>query len=210
MTAPTEDNLLAQNVQKGAAPSSADRTPAPRHQTPPASAVNRSRTTSVSRRRTSDDPQQQDSEEEPRVSHVRILPTSLPYVHDQLMEQRDREQRARNQMLEKRRQQAAHLESEGGGSAYRDMSPEEQAATARALKPHSRSVVDLDKLRFEPPTGQPLEKQPQRSRKWQFGIRSRNQPYEAMLYLYRAIAAQGGLWDIQPAESGMFILITPC
>ncbi|KAJ5154359.1 Ubiquitin-associated domain (UBA) [Penicillium coprophilum] len=197
---PTEDNLLAQNVQKVAAPSSADRTPAPRHQTPPTPA--RDRTPSISRRRASEDPHQSESEEEPRVSHVRILPTSLPYVHDQLMEQRDRDKRARNQILEQRRQEAAQHDPEGHGSAYRDMSPAEQAATARALKPHARSVVDLDKLRFEPPTGQPLEKQPKRSRKWQFGIRSRNQPYEAMLYLYRAIAAQGGLWDIQPVESG--------
>ncbi|KAJ5472756.1 hypothetical protein N7530_006757 [Penicillium desertorum] len=197
---PTEDNLLAQNVQKGAAPSSADRTPAPRPQGSPAPTM--SRTASASHRRASEDPLQSESGEEPRVSHVRILPTSLPYVHDQLMEQRDRDKRARSELLEQRRQEAAQLDPEGHGSAYRDMSPEEQAATARALKPHARSVVDLDKLRFEPPTGQPLEKQPKRSRKWQFGIRSRNQPYEAMLYLYRAIAAQGGLWDIQPVESG--------
>jgi carbon catabolite-derepressing protein kinase len=118
------------------------------------------------------------------------------------MEQREREQRERNQMLEQRLQDSVHLDRDGQAAAYRDMSPEQQAATARALKPHSRSVVDLDKLRFEPPIGQPIEKQPKRSRKWQFGIRSRNQPYEAMLYLYRAIAAQGGLWDIQPVESG--------
>ena len=203
ITAPTEDNMLAQNVQQRGAtpsPSSADRTPPPR--TPTQSAAVRQRTTSVSHRRASEEPPQSDSGEEPRISHVRILPTSLPYVHEQLMEQREREQRARNQILEQRRQEAGHLEREGHGAAYRDMSPEEQAATARALKPHARSVVDLDKLRFEPPTGQPIEKQPKRSRKWQFGIRSRNQPYEAMLYLYRAIAAQGGLWDIQPVESG--------
>ncbi|KAJ5124511.1 uncharacterized protein N7515_008336 [Penicillium bovifimosum] len=198
---PTEDNHLAQTVHKGGAPSSAERTAAPRHATQPTSSVDRSRGLSLSRRRTSEDPHA-DIEAEPRLSHVRILPTSLPYVHDQLMEQRDRDKRARNEILEQRRQEAAHLESEGHGSTYRNMSPEEQAATARALKPHARSVVDLDKLRFEPPTGQPLEKQPKRSRKWQFGIRSRNQPYEAMLYLYRAIAAQGGSWDIQPVESG--------
>jgi carbon catabolite-derepressing protein kinase len=193
--------MLAPNVQqRGAAPSSADRTSAPL--APPQSAAARQRATSVSRRRASEEPPQPDIGEEARISHVRILPTSLPYVHEQLMEQREREQRARNEILEQRLQEAGHLNREGQAAAYRDMSPEEQAATARALKPHSRSVVDLDKLRFEPPIGQPIEKQPKRSRKWQFGIRSRNQPYEAMLYLYRAIAAQGGLWDIQPAESG--------
>ncbi|CAG7924593.1 unnamed protein product [Penicillium olsonii] len=196
---PTDDNMMASNVQpRGAAPSSADRAPAPRH--PPQSAAARQRATSVSHRRASEEPQLE-SGEEPRISHVRILPTSLPYVHEQLMEQRERERRARNEMLEQRRQEGSD-HGHPDQAAYRDMSPEEQAATARALKPHARSVVDLDKLRFEPPTGQPVEKQPKRSRKWQFGIRSRNQPYEAMLYLYRAIAAQGGLWDIQPVESG--------
>ncbi|CAG7963086.1 unnamed protein product [Penicillium salamii] len=195
---PTEDNILAQNVQpRGAAPSSSDRASAPRH--PPQSAAARQRATSVSHRRASEEPHPEAGE--PRISHVRILPTSLPYVHEQLMEQREHERRARNEMLEQRRQEGLDLDHPSQ-AAYRDMSPEEQAATARALKPHARSVVDLDKLRFEPPTGQPVEKQPKRSRKWQFGIRSRNQPYEAMLYLYRAIAAQGGLWDIQPAESG--------
>jgi carbon catabolite-derepressing protein kinase len=193
--------MLAQNVQqRGAAPSSADRIPAPR--APAQSAAARQRATSVSHRRASEEPPQSESGEQPRISHVRILPTSLPYVHEQLMEQRERERKARNQMLEQRRQEAGHPDHEGQEAAYRDMSPEEQAATSRALKPHSRSVVDLDKLRFEPPIDQPIEKQPKRSRKWQFGIRSRNQPYEAMLYLYRAIAAQGGLWDIQPVESG--------
>lgn len=118
------------------------------------------------------------------------------------MEQRGREQRARS---EEQRQEAARIQAEKRGVESGELTPEEQAATARALKPHSRSIVDLEKLRLmEPPTGYPLAQQPpKRSRKWQFGIRSRNQPYEAMLYLYRAIAAQGGVWDIQPVESGM-------
>ena len=146
-------------------------------------------------------PQSEDVEdfEAPRLSHVRILPTSLPYVHDQLMEQRDRELRAR---LEERRREASRTDEERSGSNRQELTLEEQAATVRALKPHSRSIVDLDKLKFEPPIGHPITQQPKKSRKWQFGIRSRNQPYEAMLYLYRAIAAQGGVWDIQPVDSG--------
>ncbi|KAJ5594040.1 uncharacterized protein N7459_000248 [Penicillium hispanicum] len=201
---PTEDNLMAQNLPhqpKGPVRPAADRAPTtPKTQTPPAPPV--ARTPSVSRRARPEETQQADPEEfdEPRVSHVRILPTSLPYVHDQLMEQRDREQRARDRMLEEHRQEVA--KSEGQGAEHGELSPEEQVATARALKPHSRSVVDLDKLKLEPPIGHPITHQPKRSRKWQFGIRSRNQPYEAMLYLYRAIAAQGGVWDIQPVESG--------
>lgn len=197
---------MAQSVsqQKRPAPA-AERAPAaPKAQTPPtpapAPAPPVTRTPSARRARP-DDYQSADTEvEPPRVSHVRILPTSLPYVHDQLMEQRDREQRAREQLLAERRQEAARADP---GAPEQELSQEDQALTARALKPHSRSVVDLDKLRFEPPIGHPITQQPKKSRKWQFGIRSRNQPYEAMLYLYRAIAAQGGLWDIKPVESGM-------
>jgi len=192
---------MAQNVpaQKSPAPSPADRAPPPRPQAQPQVQPAVARTPSVARR----EAQAAEAEDfdQPRLSHVRILPTSLPYVHDQLMEQRDREQKERVRVLQERRQEAA-LHEQGLGE-QRELSAEEQVATARALKPHSRSIIDLEKLRLEPPIGQPITQQPKRSRKWQFGIRSRNQPYEAMLYLYRAIAAQGGVWDIQPAESGM-------
>ncbi|OQE29892.1 hypothetical protein PENSTE_c002G03598 [Penicillium steckii] len=198
---PIEDNLMAQNMpaQKSPAPSPADRAPPPRPQAQPQVQPTVARTPSVARR----EAQAAEAEDfdQPRLSHVRILPTSLPYVHDQLMEQRDREQKERVRVLQERRQEAA-LQEQGLGGEQRELSAEEQAATARALKPHSRSIIDLEKLRLEPPIGQPITQQPKRSRKWQFGIRSRNQPYEAMLYLYRAIAAQGGVWDIQPAESG--------
>ncbi|KAL3476839.1 kinase-like domain-containing protein [Aspergillus californicus] len=136
--------------------------------------------------------------EEPRVSHVRILPTSLPYVHDQLMEQRERERQRERRDLEEQAQK--RMEDE---DVHRAALPqEEQAATVRALKPHSRSIVDLDKLRFDPPESRSAAHQPKRSRRWQFGIRSRNQPYEAILYLYKAIAAQGGLWEMQPFDTG--------
>lgn len=194
---------MEQNVPsapKSTAPHAAERAPAaPKSPAPPPPPVTR---TSNARRTRPEETQQADSDdlEQPRVSHVRILPTSLPYVHDQLMEQRDREQRARDEEL----RQAAEIEANSQASEQGELSQEEQALTARALKPHSRSIVDLDKLRLEPPMGHPIsQQQPKRSRKWQFGIRSRNQPYEAMLYLYRAIAAQGGVWDIQPVDSGM-------
>ena len=137
------------------------------------------------------------------MSHVRILPTSLPYVHDQLMEQRDREQRARatNMMRERQAHRGQTTEDENEDTGH-ELSVEEQEAAVNALKPHARSAIDLDKLRLEPPERQPPPHQQKKSRKWQFGIRSRNQPYEAMLFLYRAIAAQGGVWDIQPVVGG--------
>jgi carbon catabolite-derepressing protein kinase len=150
-----------------------------------------------------------DDEEDPRISHVRILPTSLPYVHDQLMEQRDRDRqmRAASKHQGHGSSHNPECEPESGGDAAEERSPEEQAATVKALKPHSRSIVDLDKLRLHPPEGfTNVSSTPRKTRKWQFGIRSRNQPYEAMLCLYKAIAAQGGVWEILPAEAGLSTL----
>ncbi|GIJ99395.1 protein kinase [Aspergillus viridinutans] len=196
---PTEDNLMGGPVAPSPPP---NRTPlttpavgrpaAPRPQGSPLY---------DSPRQSSQVPQQVDSDdfESSRISHVRILPTSLPYVHDQLMEQREREreQRARDADRLREERTQASLDDDLAGAR----SPEEQEATARALKPHSRSIIDLNKLRLEPPEARSAPQQPKRTRKWQFGIRSRNQPYEAMLYLYKAIAAQGGVWEIQPSET---------
>ena len=117
-------------------------------------------------------------------------------MHNQLMEQRDRRaaQEEEEQLQQQKRQEVEEVPPG-------ERSPEEQEATARALKPHSRSLVDLRDLRYQPPEPSAAARAPpRRSRKWQFGIRSRNQPYEAILYLYKAIEAQGGVWDIIPAE----------
>lgn len=121
------------------------------------------------------------------------------------MEQRDHDQRARAAERSPDETSPTGVEADQDNADVRtERSPEEQAATAKALKPHARSIIDLEKLRLDPPEGPPAATNQQKkfSRKWQFGIRSRNQPYEAMLYLYKAIAAQGGVWEIQPAEAG--------
>lgn len=118
------------------------------------------------------------------------------------MEQREREREQRERDADRLREESARASLDDDLCGAR--SPEEQEATARALKPHSRSIIDLNKLRLEPPEARSAPQQPKKTRKWQFGIRSRNQPYEAMLYLYKAIAAQGGVWEIQPSETGLF------
>lgn len=195
---PTEDNMM--NPSAVPPPPSINRTRSGRTTTPQGAQSLPTRTRSGSYRQSPAPVSGESADgEEPRVSHVRILPTSLPYVHEQLMEQRERERQRAREDLEEQQAQAA-LDEEDSGRTSR--SPEEQEATARALKPHSRSIIDLEKLRFEPPENRGAPHQPRRSRRWQFGIRSRNQPYEAILYLYRAIAAQGGIWEVQPAESG--------
>lgn len=127
------------------------------------------------------------------------------------------EQRAEKSLLSDDEEEELSVENRGrslqpdGKESENDInkerSPEEQAATARSLRPHSRSKVDLDKLQYQKPsTAAATAPTTKRSRKWQFGIRSRNQPYEAMLCLYKAIRAEGGVWEIQPAEPGRFFL----
>ncbi|KAL4778060.1 kinase-like domain-containing protein [Aspergillus varians] len=198
---PTDDKMM--NTPVAPTPQSTNRTGSGRLATSHAqgaqSLPTRSRSGSYRSQPPMSLPSESDEVEAPRVSHVRILPTSLPYVHDQLMEQRERERQRAREDLEVKQSQASLDEDDPSRTAR---SPEQQEATARALKPHSRSIVDFDKLRLEPPEGRHAPHHPKRSRRWQFGIRSRNQPYEAILYLYRAIAAQGGIWEIQPAESG--------
>ncbi|KAA8641894.1 hypothetical protein EYZ11_002147 [Aspergillus tanneri] len=209
---PTDDNMMGPVVsppppdRASQRPSAAERSTAARSQEVQSAPPTITRSGSQRQPFQLSQQNDQDGLEEARVSHVRILPTSLPYVHDQLMEQREREQRARaaNRLAEKRTQAQTGADAhEYHSQADRDRV--EQETTARALKPHSRSIVDLEKLRLDPPETRSAPHQPKRTRKWQFGIRSRNQPYEAMLYLYKAIAAQGGVWDILPDESGIQI-----
>ncbi|KAK2747964.1 Protein kinase [Myotisia sp. PD_48] len=139
----------------------------------------------------------------PRISHVRILPTSLPYVHTQIMTQREApdEEPTEGSNPNEKNIGDGISESKGGGNLEKDLLPAHQTlATKIPLRPHARSKVDLSKIQFEKPES-PAQTtpQPKRSRKWQFGIRSKSQPYEAMLCLYKALEAQGGVWEIDPA-----------
>lgn len=160
-------------------------------------------------------------EEQPRVSNIRVLNTSLPYIHKELLELR---RKARDQG----RDPDNALQDSNSPVDGRSTSPplpeqtidpttrklhvrskEEQEATSRALKPHSRSTMALNELhvnrlegRGAGPDGMtpvPQPTQRRHGRKWQFGIRSRNQPYEAMKCLYNALKAQKADWEILPA-----------
>lgn len=206
---PTDENLMPPaspppSDRKSLSSAAAGRTAAAHSQGVPPGPPTRTRSGSQRQPFQLHQPSGSDDLGDARVSHVRILPTSLPYVHDQLMEQREREQRARaaDRLAEERARLGLDAHEDPHRSGHDGRSLDDQEATAKALKPHARSIVDLDKLRLEPPEARNAPHQPRRTRKWQFGIRSRNQPYEAMLYLYKAIAAQGGRWEIQPAESG--------
>lgn len=102
-------------------------------------------------------------------------------------------------------QQARDADPATAGTPHEQkQTPEQQAATARRLKPHNKSQIGLDKAAREreskpegmtPVANTTPHKKP-RQTKWQFGIRSRNQPAEAMLAIYKALAAMGAEWEV--------------
>ena len=162
-------------------------------------------------------------EAEERLSSVRVLHTSLPFIHEDVLEQRRKAREAgEDPDLAVHAQQA-----EADGSSTDRTSPsipeqkidpstnklivrskEEQEATSRALKPRVRipNAANEPRGHREKPEG--LTKMPEKAppttskpkaRKWQFGIRSRNAPFEAMKCLFNALEAQKAVWEVIPA-----------
>lgn len=130
------------------------------------------------------------------VSKIGILASSVPYYHNQYMEKR----RA-NLHLSGGEPLDPHEASLVAGYSLevREQSSEDQAATARRLKPHSRSTIQLQHITSNPaelPDPSTQDKKKGKTTKWQFGIRSRNQPMDAMLCIYRALKAQGAEWQV--------------
>ena len=120
-----------------------------------------------------------------RPSKIGILPTSLPSYH-------------RAWMLGHQKSKEAALTDAGPISDNPEQqSSAAQAATARALRGQSRSQLALDKAAEKPESLTPLTPAKKtRNTKWQFGIRSRNQPHEALQCIYRALGKLGALWEI--------------
>ena len=140
------------------------------------------------------------------VSKASILASSLPFYHQQYMEQYRKHHEARRaQEDSSRRIQPQGEELDGTGAfdteATTLKSPEEQEATARHLKPHSLSSLQLQQIVAQPPKvpDPEEEKKPETKKsrtRWQFGIRSRNVPHEAMHCVYKALKAQGAQWEV--------------
>lgn len=128
------------------------------------------------------------------ASSIGILPSSLPEYHLAYM----------------KGQVNKHVPSQQPDEKEVDFdhprTKEEQEATAKRLKPHSKSSANMHRNmeKPEPMTSIP-DKQAKKSRptKWQFGIRSRNTPAEAMLAIYKALRRMGAEWEVpKPKESG--------
>ncbi|KAL9089134.1 MAG: hypothetical protein Q9159_002694 [Coniocarpon cinnabarinum] len=129
------------------------------------------------------------------INTIGVLPSSLPDYHQAYMKGQPKPATG-----ESPQEYAPTSASASSSTAQHDkQSPEAQAATARRLKPHSRSQANLERMN-KPEAMTPLSnsaptKKP-RQTKWQFGIRSRNPPPEAMLAIYKALKAMGAEWQV--------------
>lgn len=116
------------------------------------------------------------------VSKVGILPTSLPALHKEYLER-----------------QNAGIEEPLSSQPVPDVplqprTPAEQQEAVRRLKPHSKSAVRLDdgaRPHGMTPVAPAKKIKPLR---WQFGIRSRNAPWEALLCIYKALVKLKATW----------------
>ena len=137
------------------------------------------------------------------VSKIGILASSMPYYHNQYMEQRKANTHSsEGEPLDTH--ESSLLSAHSLDAPLKEQSTEEQAATARRLKPHSRSTIQLQHITSNPAEAPDLsnqEKKRGKVTKWQFGIRSRNQPMDAMLCIYRALKAQGAQWHVPPSAT---------
>ncbi|EMC92524.1 hypothetical protein BAUCODRAFT_54267, partial [Baudoinia panamericana UAMH 10762] len=129
------------------------------------------------------------------ASTVAILPSSLPGFHEAYM---------RGSLTKATSPTQPHPDE-----LYEPGQPrtkEEQEATARRLKPHSKSSVNLHHRHEHVEKPEPMTALPERSAKkvkqtkWQFGIRSRNTPAEAMLAIYKALRKMGAVWEVSRAR----------
>ncbi|KAG6291657.1 Protein kinase [Claviceps aff. purpurea] len=127
----------------------------------------------------------------PYVSKVGVLPTSLTTYHKEYIEQ-----------------QKAGVESQPSeASAFSDepttaRTEAEKEEAARRLKPHARVQRGTEDAGKRPqsltPINPPRKLKPAR---WQFGIRSRNAPWEALLCIHKALHKLGAKYILDEEQA---------
>jgi carbon catabolite-derepressing protein kinase len=121
----------------------------------------------------------------PYVSKVGILPSSIPAYHKDFM---DRQQMTGDDQL-------PPPAAAGLNEPTTTRTDAEKQEMVRRLKPHSRSQLRLDEAAKRPqgmtPVNPPKKTKPVR---WQFGIRSRNAPWEALLTIHKALRKLGATY----------------
>lgn len=121
------------------------------------------------------------------VSTIAVLPSSLPSYHEAFMQGNSPKAEVPDDI---------DLDNAETRTAP---TTEQKAATARRLNPHAKgSHSNLHKT--EKPEGMtpipPKEGKKHKPAKWQFGIRSRNSPSEAMLAIYKVLKSMGAVWEM--------------
>lgn len=145
------------------------------------------------------------------VSKIGILTSSLPMYHNQFMKARKADQE-----MKKMQEQGEHHENDEAKmipsmsldvpGAPVERSSAEQAETARRLKPHSRSTIQLQSITSQAPHSESVvldmrSKSKHKTPRWQFGIRSRNEPVDAIKCLYKALESMGDCqWQMSPPD----------
>ena len=150
-------------------------------------------------------PVRTDSEEvsQPFISQVGILPSSMPNWWNAHMEA------LRSGKLKEADDGASERASDGAsdhGIGEKIQSAEQQAETARRLKPPGRgSTTALYGIQDPNPEATATAiataaQKKERRIKFQFGIRSKSNPSEAMLVIYSTLLRLGGEWEQLPTR----------
>jgi carbon catabolite-derepressing protein kinase len=113
------------------------------------------------------------------ISTIGVLPSSTPEYHKAYM---------KGHPKPPPRQEGSEARPPAG------LSEEDREKQARRLRPNFRAAPDQSRQRPEPMTSLPAKKS--RPTKWQFGIRSENQPAEVMLAIFKAMKAMGAEWEM--------------
>ncbi|KAJ2899508.1 Carbon catabolite-derepressing protein kinase [Zalerion maritima] len=117
----------------------------------------------------------------PYISRIGILPTSIPDYHRALLEREGFDD-------------AENL-SDFGDEPQPARTPAEQEQASRRLRPHARPVLKIDESNQPPKALTPaVVTKKVKPTRWQFGIRSRSAPFEALICIYKALQRLGGMW----------------
>ncbi|ETS74914.1 hypothetical protein PFICI_13398 [Pestalotiopsis fici W106-1] len=118
------------------------------------------------------------------VSKIGILPTSLPALHKEALDRHNAGD------------EEAHEDQPLPDLPSHPRTPAEHQEAIRRLKPHSKGSVRLDDSQSRPAPMTPVVQKKNKPVRWQFGIRSRNAPWEALLCIYKALHKLNATWVV--------------
>ena len=122
-----------------------------------------------------------------QTNTVAVLPSSLPAFHTAYMKGEPPQTPG-----------SPDVNASENDSIPAELPSDEQAANAKRLRPYARSQYTMDKGNSKPEamTPMPQEKKKTKPTKWQFGIRSKTQPVDAMSAIFGALKDLGAEWEV--------------